>query len=96
VQAAGPSKFKRVAEFMVNTVVAGLTGALRKAQASLTAATRKAEAAAKEAQEVGNRCSSSVSCLRRGHALPHANEDLWSCNQHHGPLTEKDAVSEQL
>jgi hypothetical protein len=52
LQAAGPSKFKRVAEFMVNTVVAGLTGALRKAQASLAAANRKAEAAAKEAQEV--------------------------------------------
>jgi hypothetical protein len=54
VQAAGPSKYKRCAEFLVNTVVAGLAGAAARAQTARASHADKLAVLEKEAAQVGS------------------------------------------
>eukprot|EP00798_Chlamydomonas_sp_ICE-L_P005052 gene5052-34843_t len=62
--ASGPSKYKRIAEFMMNTLIRCSLEAAKKAQVSVSAASHKTEAVQKELAEAKARASELSSQLR--------------------------------
>lgn len=59
LQAAGPTKYKRVAEFLTSNFLDAAKGAIAKAQTAAQQAAARAEAAAQDLAQVGHGSTSS-------------------------------------